>query len=73
MNLRQFNQRFLEPGSQLFMVGGIVFLCQPWVPLLHEWSVLIMLLGIIGFNVAVHIPAPEPVDRPEASEGPAHG
>jgi len=58
MNLRPFNQRFLQPRSPLFM---------------HEWSVLIMLLGIIGFNVAVHIPAPEPVDRPEASEGPAHG
>ena len=43
MNLRQFNQRFLEPGSQLFMIGGIIFLCQPWVPFLHEWSVLVML------------------------------
>jgi hypothetical protein len=69
MNLRVFNQRFLEPGSQLFMIGGIVFLCQPWVPFLHEWSVLVMLVGIIGFNIAVHIPAPEP-DSPEER---AHG
>jgi len=60
MNLRVFNKRFLEPGSMLTMILGILFLCQPWVAFLHEWSVLVMLLGLIAFNVAVHIPAPEP-------------
>jgi hypothetical protein len=59
MNLRVFNKRFLEPGTMLLMVLGIVFLCQPWVAVLHEWSVLVMLVGLIGFNVAVHIPPPE--------------
>ena len=62
MNLRVFNQRLLEPGAQLFMIAGIIFLCQPWVPVLHEWSVLIMLIGLISFNFAVHIPAPEPTN-----------
>ncbi len=37
------------------MVAGFVFLCQPWVELLHSYSVLIMLIGLIGFNVAVHV------------------
>ena len=59
MNLRVFNQRFLEPGAQALMVLGIIFLCQPWVEFLHQYSVTIMLIGLIGFNVAVHIPAPD--------------
>ena len=59
MNLRVFNQKFLEPGSMTLMILGIVFLCQPWIAVLHEYSVTIMLIGLIGFNVAVHIPAPD--------------
>jgi hypothetical protein len=58
MNVREFNQRFLEPGSQWAMVLGIVFLCQPWFVVLHQYSVTLMLIGIIAFNVAVHIPRP---------------
>lgn len=59
MNIRVFNQKILGPGSMTFMVAGILFLCQPWVGFLHGWSVLIMLIGLIGFNVSVHIPPPE--------------
>lgn len=59
MNIRVFNQKFLEPASIAFSVFGIIFLCQPWVQFLHEWSVLVMLIGLIGFNVSVHIPPPE--------------
>ena len=69
MNLRVFNQRFLEPGSMLLMIFGIIALCQPWIAFLHQWSVAIMLLGLVGFNVAVHIPPPEP----EATQGNEHG
>ena len=58
MTLREFNQKYLEPGAITFMVGGILFLCQPWVAFLHGWSVLVMLIGLIGFNVSVHIPPP---------------
>jgi hypothetical protein len=72
MNLRVFNQRFLEPGAQLLMILGIIFLCQPWLPFLHQWSVAVMLLGLIGFNVAVHIPPPEPQSTDETAGG-AHG
>ena len=83
MNIRVFNQKVLEPGSMWLMILGIIFLCQPWVLWLHEWSVLVMLIGIIGFNVAVHIPAPEkkvideddtgPVSLSAAVEGTHHG
>ena len=67
MNLRVFNQRFLEPITMALMVIGILFLCQPWIAVLHQWSVLVMLIGLIGFNVAVHIKPPDadPQDEPE--------
>ncbi len=58
MNIRVFNQKFLEPASMVVSILGILFLCQPWVAFLHEWSVLVMLIGLISFNVSVHIPAP---------------
>ena len=59
MNRRVFNQKILAPGSMTLMIAGILFLCQPWVAVLHQWSVLVMLIGLIGFNVSVHIPPPE--------------
>ena len=70
MNLRVFNQKFLEPGAMTLMILGIVFLCQPWILILHQWSVAIMLLGLVGFNVAVHIPAPEKKSIEEDDTGP---
>ena len=72
MNFRVFNQKFLEPTSILLMVAGIVFLCQPWIAFLHVWSVLIMLIGIIAFNVAAHVPPPEGAARVDEDDtGPA--
>lgn len=59
MSFREFAHRRLEPASIWIMVTGIAFLCQPWVAFLHEWSVLVMLIGFVGFNVAIHTPAPE--------------
>jgi hypothetical protein len=70
MNIRVFNQKFLGPGSMSLMIAGILLLCQPWIALLHQWSVLIMLIGLIGFNVAVHIPAPEKKTIDEDDTGP---
>jgi hypothetical protein len=58
MTFREFNAKYLGPGSLWFMVIGVVCLCQPWVAFLHTWSVLITLIGLIGFNVAAHVPAP---------------
>ena len=70
MNIRVFNQRFLEPGSQWLMILGIVFLCQPWIEILHQYSVTVMLIGLVGFNIAVHIPAPEGPKVDEDDTGP---
>lgn len=58
MNTRVFNQKILAPASIAFSIVGILFLCQPWSQFLHSWSVLVMLIGLISFNVSVHIPAP---------------
>ena len=63
--LRRFNARILEPGSMWLMILGIIFLCQPWIEILHQYSVTIMLIGIIGFNIAVHI---RPPDGPKVDE-----
>jgi hypothetical protein len=60
MSFREFAHRRLEPISIWIMVLGIVFLCQPWIAFLHQWSVLVMLIGFVGFNVAIHTPAPPP-------------
>ncbi len=70
MSFRAFNQKYFEPGSMIVMVLGIVFLCQPWVPFLHQWSVLVMLAGLIAFNVAAHVPPPEPAPTDEDDTGP---
>jgi hypothetical protein len=81
--VRRFNARILEPGSMLLMLLGITALCQPWVQWVHQYSVLVMLVGLIGFNFAVHIPPPDgpkvdeddtgPVSVSEAVRGHTHG
>ena len=73
MNIRVFNQRILEPGCMTLMILGIIFLCQPWVEVLHMYSVTIMLIGLIGFNVSVHIPPPEKQVIEADTAGGAHG
>ena len=51
MSFRAINQKYLEPGSQILMVLGIIALCQPWIDWLHSYGVTIILIGLIGFNV----------------------
>ena len=65
MTFREFSMKVLEPWSQVVMVAGFVFLCQPWIEVLHSYSVLVMLIGLVGFNIAVHVPHP-----PKATEVP---
>ncbi len=59
MNIRAFLARWLEPASMWLMVLGVVSLCQPWISLLHVYATTIALVGIVGFNIAVHLPAPD--------------
>jgi hypothetical protein len=65
MTFREFNAKYLEPGSMWLMILGVVALCQPWVESLHLYSVTLTLIGLIGFNVAAHVPAPAPAQRDE--------
>ena len=58
--------RQFEFASMVLMMLGIVALCQPWVLLLHEYSVLMIIIGLVAFNVFSRMPSP-----PAAAEGDA--
>ena len=49
MSFRAINQKYLEPGSQVLMVLGIIALCQPWNLFLHRYGVTIILIGLLTF------------------------
>jgi hypothetical protein len=71
MSFREINGKYLEPGSQVLMILGIVALCQPWNFFLHRYGVTLTLIGLVGFLVTSHIgrkPAPEQADA-RAGEG----
>jgi len=51
--------RQLESASMALMMLGIVALCQPWVEVLHRYSILVIIIGLLAFNVFSRIgPAP---------------
>ena len=58
MSFRAINRKYLEPGSILLMVFGIVALCQPWSLALHRYAVATILAGLVGFMITSKI-APE--------------
>jgi hypothetical protein len=62
MSFAQISKRYLEPISMWLMIFGIVALCQPWLMLLHSYSVTIILVGLVGFSVFSKI-------RPARDEG----
>jgi hypothetical protein len=71
MTMKAFLARFLEPASMWLMIIGVVSLCQPWVSGLHLYSTTMTLVGLVGFNIAVHLPAPAPTD--DRAENAHHG
>jgi hypothetical protein len=66
MSFRAINQKYLEPGSQVLMVLGIVALCQPWNLLLHSYGLTIILIGLIGFNITSKI---APDEKAQTGQG----
>ena len=68
MSFRAINQTYLVPGAQGLMIFGIIALCQPWLLLLHQYGVTLILIGLVSFMVTTKIPAPEP-DRETIGEG----
>ncbi len=56
---RTFNARVIVPLAMALMILGFVFLCQPWNALLHDYSVVITLIGLVLFSIfARFAPAP---------------
>jgi len=57
--------RQLESASMALMMFGIVALCQPWVEVLHRYSILVIIIGLLAFNIFSRIepaPAAGPMD-----------
>jgi apolipoprotein N-acyltransferase len=48
--MKQHAQK-LEHFSIWLMVFGVVCLCQPWIFLLHGYSAMMILVGLILFNI----------------------
>ena len=48
------------------MMLGIVALCQHWVEVLHRYSILLIILGLVAFNVFSRI-KPAAAARPTDS------
>jgi hypothetical protein len=67
MSIRSLNARYFEPAAQWTMIAGLVFLCQPWVAVLHHYGLTVILIGLVGFLIASHIP-PEPEAADDAEE-----
>jgi len=51
--------RQFESASIAAMMLGIVALCQPWSLELHQYSVAIIIAGLVAFNVFSRIKTPE--------------
>ena len=49
------NPRRLELFFQWVMIIGIVALLQPWSLFFHRYGVTIILIGLVGFSVFIHI------------------
>ena len=58
--------RRFEFASMVLMMLGIVALCQPWSVILHSYSVLMIIVGLVAFNVFSRMKLP-----PAATEGEA--
>jgi hypothetical protein len=61
---RTYAPRF-EQASMALMLFGIVALCQPWSEFLHRWSVLMIIVGNVAFNVFSRI---QPTAAADAAE-----
>ena len=57
--------RQLESASMALMMFGIVALCQPWVEVLHRYSILLIILGLLAFNVFSRIKAEQGAGQAE--------
>ena len=68
MSFRELNARLIEPAAQWTMIAGLVFLCQPWVEFLHRYGLTVIIIGLVGFLVASHVPPPVIEDEEDEEE-----
>lgn len=47
--------RRLEAFFQGVMIVGIIALLQPWSFFLHRYGVTIILIGLVGFSIFIHV------------------
>ena len=56
--LKKFNmltRKYIEPTFMVLMLLGIVALCQPMSFFLYRYGLTILLTGVVGFNIAIHL------------------
>jgi hypothetical protein len=48
-------RKYIEPIFMVIMLFGIVALCQPISFFLYRYGLTILLTGLVGFNIAIHL------------------
>ncbi len=52
---KMLNRKYLEPTFMLIMLFGIIALCQPLSFFFYRYGLTILLTGLVGFNIAIHL------------------
>ncbi|MEO8242987.1 MAG: hypothetical protein ABI832_11780 [bacterium] len=68
MTFREQNAKWFEPTAQWTMILGVIFLCQPWVEVLHRYGLTIIVIGLVAFLVTSHIPPQADAEEEEEDE-----
>ena len=51
----KLKRKYLEPIFMVVMLFGIFALCQPLSFFLYRYGFTVLLTGLVGFNVAIHM------------------
>jgi hypothetical protein len=53
--LNKLTRKYIEPIFMVTMLLGIVAICQPLSFFLYRYGFTILLTGLVGFNIAIHL------------------
>jgi hypothetical protein len=53
--LNKLTRKYVEPIFMVTMLLGIVAICQPLSFFLYRFGFTILLTGLVGFNIAIHL------------------
>ncbi len=62
--------RQLEFAAMVLMMLGIVALCQPWFAFFHTYSVLMIIVGLVAFNVFSRMKSESDMKSQDVKESP---